>query len=145
MRALAIIVGAFLLTSCVGGMFGDPVASTEYVVAGGGAERVGKIVRTVAAANDLELFRHRHPQPRYPYREYTDWAPGGQVSIWLTIDTRAPFIVSVSERYTAKRSAEHRKIARELEAELTRAGIPFHRPVGDELLTLQRQRDGNET
>ena len=141
MRVIGLVGVAFLVTSCIGGFFGDPAASTDYVVTGGRADRMGELVRDVASANGLELFRHRHPQPRYPYREYTNWAPGGQVSIWLTLDTRAPFLISIREKYTSTRSAKHRKITRDLETQLAQARIAFHRPTVDELLGLRSERN----
>src|SRR5688572_12220123 len=111
MRTLAILAIAFLSTSCIGWFPGDSMQSTEYVITSGKLDRVDGIIRRVAAANALKLFRHRHPEPHYPYREYTNWAPGGQVSIWLTLDTRAPFLISITETYTSRRSDKHRQIA----------------------------------
>ena len=148
MRHLWFLVLPFVLTSCLTAMLGDPVASSEYVIisTGGDTEqRVGEIVRQVAEANGLRFFKWRDPKPHNPYREYTNWEPGGGVSIDLTLDTRAPLLITIDERYTAYRSGRHRKIAHDLETRLRQAAIAFHKPAADEFLRLKDERFRHET
>jgi len=145
MRCLWVLALPFVLTSCLTAMLGDPVASTEYVVTSGSERHVGEIVREVGESNGLRFFRWRHSKPHYPYREYTNWAPGGDVSIYLTFDTRTPFLITIEEQYTPYRSAQHRKIARDLETRLTQTGIAFHEPSADEFIRLKDERFKKET
>ena len=67
------------------------------------------------------------------------------MSIYLTFDTRAPFLITIDEQYTPYRSAQHRKIARDLETRLTQAGVAFHKPSEDEFLKLRDERFKKET
>ena len=145
MRALAVLCLPLVLTGCLTALLGDPIASTEYVVTSGSKRQVGDIVRDVGDSNGLRFFRWRDPKPHYPYREYTNWAPGGGVSIYLTLDTRAPFLVIIHEQYTPHRSAQHRKIAQDLEIRFTQAGIAFHKPSADEFIRLKDERFKKET
>ena len=145
MRWLCLLVLPFVLTSCLTAMLGDPVASTEYVVTSGSERQVGDIVCEVGESNGLQFFRWQDPKPRYPYREYTNWAPGGGVSIYLTFDMRAPFLLTINEQYTPYCSARHRRIAHDLETRLTQARIAFHKPSEDEFLRLRDERFKKET
>src|SRR5436309_3449280 len=97
MRILAILCLPFVLTGCLTALLGDPIASTEYVVTSGSERLVGDTLRNVGESNGLRFFRWKDPKPHYPYREYTNWAPGGSVSTFLTFDTRAPFLITISE------------------------------------------------
>ena len=144
MRALVLLL-PFVLTSCLTSMLGDPIASTEYVVTSGSERQVSEIVRDVGESNGLHFFRPKNPTPHYPYREYTNWAPGGGVSTFLTLDTRASFLITISEHYTASRTALHRKLARDLEVRLTQAGLAFHKPSSDEYIRLRDERFKKET
>ncbi|MGE5209050.1 MAG: hypothetical protein ACM3KL_06940 [Alphaproteobacteria bacterium] len=145
MRALGISLLPFVLTSCLTALLGDPVASTEYVVTSGTELQLGQIVREVGESNGLRFFRWRDAKPHYPYREYTNWAPGGAVSTYLTLDTRPPFLITISDQYIAYRTALHRKIARDLETRLTQVGIAFHKPTADEFIKLKDERFKKET
>jgi hypothetical protein len=98
-----------------------------------------------ASRTDFGSSRGGSRKPHYPYREYINWAPGGGVSIYLTLDTRAPFLIAISEHYIPHPSAQHRKIARDLETRLAQAGIAFHKPSADEFIRFKNDRFKKET
>ena len=145
MRALGVSLLPFVLTSCLTALLSDPVASTAYVVTSGTERQIGQIVREVGESNGLRFFRWREAKPNYPYREYTNWTPGGGVSTYLDLDTRSPFLISISDQYIGYRTALHRKIARDLETRVTQAGIAFHKPTVDEFIRLKDERFKRKT
>jgi hypothetical protein len=120
------------------------MARSEYVVTGSAADakRTADVVRDVAAANGLYLYTE--PKPDYRFREYRNRDARGLASLLLDVDPRRPIIISIGET-SEKPSALHRKVAHDLEARLTQASIPFHKPSSDELLRLKAQRDKTET
>ena len=132
------------LSSCI--PFGDPTVSTDYIVTSGEVARVSDIVREVATRNGLRRDRPRDSQADSAVRSYSNWPGEHSISTWLTLDMRVrPLLISIGEQWTASRTSLHRKIARELEAQLTAAHIAFHRSVGDEYLRLLNARIRNET
>jgi hypothetical protein len=101
------------------------------------SDRTAAIVRDVAVANGLRPVSPKDSQVRYIRAQYTDYAPGGGVTIWATLYTSTPALIEISEAWTASRSAKHRKIAREFETRLSGAGITFHKASGDEFVRLR--------
>jgi hypothetical protein len=140
MRVISIALLPLVLSSCVWALLGDPMADTDYVITQPESlNRVAAIVRDVAVQNGLRLVPLKKPQVKYIKAQYTDFAPGGGLTIGFTLYSSNPTLIEISEAWTASRSAKHRKIAGELEARLNGAAIAFHKATGDEFVKLRDQ------
>jgi len=98
MRIAAVSLLPFVLSSCVWALLGDPMADTDYVVTQPQSlDRVAAIVRDVAVQNGLRLVPPKKPQVKYIKAQYTDFAPGGGLNIWITLYTSEPPLIDINE------------------------------------------------
>ena len=140
MRVLSVVLLPLALSSCVWALLGDPMVDTDYVVTQPKSlDRVAAIVRDVAIQNGLRHDPLKPVQVKYIQAQYTNFAPGGNPTISITVYTSKPLLIEIDEAWTPSRSAKHRQIARELEAKLTGAGIAFHKATGDEFVKIRDQ------